>query len=98
MIVDFVSADYGWLSSSDGSLTAHVGLKPGANHDGYFGNDQVLAQVKTAIQLAKETYPDDEHIFIFDNACTHASMLMMLSLLVASPSTPQSLAQTGCSR
>src|SRR5258708_16426350 len=72
MIADFVSANYGWLSSSDGSLTACVGLKPGANHDGYFGNDQVLAQVKTAIQLAKETYLDDEHIFIFDNACTHA--------------------------
>ncbi len=39
MIDDFISADYGWLSSLDGSQTACVGLKPGANHDGYFSND-----------------------------------------------------------
>ncbi len=49
MVAHFVSADYGWLSSADGTEHACVDLKPGKNQDGYFSNDDVLEQVSKAI-------------------------------------------------
>ncbi|KAJ3716723.1 hypothetical protein DFJ43DRAFT_1134541 [Lentinula guzmanii] len=57
MVADFVSADYGWLCSKDGKELARVIFCPGKNCDGYFDNDDILAQ----------TY----HVFVFDNATTH---------------------------
>ena len=72
MISDFISADYGWLCSADGKETVRIELKPGKNHDGYFTNDEVLVQVTTAINLVHKLYPNDDHVFIFDNATTHS--------------------------
>ena len=72
MISDFISADYGWLCSADGKETVHVELKPGKNCNGYFTNDKVLAQVTTAINLVCKLYPNDDHVFIFDNATTYS--------------------------
>ena len=72
MIADFVSADYGWLSSADGIESARVELKPGKNRDGYFSNDELLAQVRKAIHLARKLFPGDDHVFVFDNARSHA--------------------------
>ncbi|KAF8315112.1 hypothetical protein DL93DRAFT_2136065 [Clavulina sp. PMI_390] len=71
MVADFVSADYGWLRGPNGE-SARRSLKPGKNREGYFSNDNVLEQVEAAIDLAKKLYPDDEHVFVFDNARTHS--------------------------
>lgn len=71
MVAHFVSADYGWLEAQDGR-TAMVQLKPGKNRDGYFTNDDVLEQVTNAINLLNELYPNDQHVFVFDNATTHS--------------------------
>ena len=71
MISDFVSADYGWLRSPDGKESARVVIRPGAQRDGYFTNNDILAQVTIAMDILQKHYPEDDHIFVFDNAPTH---------------------------
>ena len=71
MVSDYVSADYGFLRSPDGKESARVLFKLGKSRDGYFTNDDVLAQTEVAMTIASKHFPDDDHIFIFDNATTH---------------------------
>ena len=71
MVSDFISADYGWLRSPDGTESARVLFRPGANREGYFTNEDVLQQVDTAMDILRKHYPNDDHIFIFDNATIH---------------------------
>ena len=71
MISDFISADYGWLRSPDGKETARVLFRPGTNREGYFTNEDVLQQVDNAMDILQKYYPNDDHIFIFDNATIH---------------------------
>lgn len=71
MAADFVSADYGWLHSKDGLKSARVIFRPGKNRDGYFTNDDILKQVASAMDILERDYPDDTHVFVFDNATTH---------------------------
>ena len=70
MVADFISADYGWLRG-DG-CDVHVTLKPGKNKDGYFTNDDVIQQASQAMEILKAHYPNDKHVFVFDNARTHS--------------------------
>lgn len=71
MVADFVSADFGWLRSADGSESAREVFRPGANRDGYFTNEDIVKQAEHAAQIVTARYPDFEHIFIYDNATTH---------------------------
>jgi len=71
MVADFVSADYGWLQSPDGTESARVLIRPGARRDGYFTHTDVIAQVTKAMDILSTYYPNDNHTFIFDNATTH---------------------------
>lgn len=71
MIADFVSAEYGWLRSPDGTQSARSVFRPGANRDGYFTNDDILAQAATAASIVTKHYPQCDHVFIYDNATTH---------------------------
>jgi len=71
MVAHFVSADYGWLQSPDGKETARILFKAGKSREGYFTNENVLEQTQTAKDIAEKYYPNDKHIFIFDNATTH---------------------------
>jgi len=71
MIADFVSADYGWLRSSNGKDSARVIFRPGKNWEGYFMNDDILTQVDHAMTILSKYYPNEDHFFIYDNATTH---------------------------
>lgn len=71
MVADFVSADYGWLCSPDGTERARVLFKPGKNRDGYFDCEDIIDQVGTAMDIIQKHFPHEDHIFIFDNATTH---------------------------
>ena len=71
MIAHFVSADYGWLQSPDGSESACVLFRAGKNREGYFTNDDILSQFRTAVQIVKKYFSGDDHIFVYDNATTH---------------------------
>jgi hypothetical protein len=70
MVADFISADYGWLRNVDGS-SARVLFKAGKNRDGYFNNNNIISHVEAAMEIIKERYPNDDHVFVFDNATTH---------------------------
>ena len=71
MIADFVSADFGWLASPDGKRSARRLFKPGKNHDGYFSNEDIIAQADEAMNILLEYYPEFEHVLIYNNATTH---------------------------
>lgn len=73
MVADFVSAHYGWLQSPDGKESAHVIFCPGKNCEGYFMNEDILAQAEHAMVILSKHYPDEDHFFTYDNASTHLS-------------------------
>jgi hypothetical protein len=71
MVADFVSADYGWLRSASGDEAARVLFKAGKAREGYFTNEDILNHASTAMDLLDKHFPDERHIFIFNNATTH---------------------------
>jgi hypothetical protein len=71
MVSDFVSADYGWLRSPDGKESARVLFKAGKNRDGYFTNEDIVRQTEAAMEIVSKYYPDEDHVFVFDNATAH---------------------------
>ena len=71
MIAHFVSTDYGWLQSPNGAQFASVLFRAGKNWEGYFSNNDILAQFKMAIKLVKMHFSGEDHIFVYDNATTH---------------------------
>lgn len=70
MIADFISMDYGWLASPNSTESAHVQLKAGINHEGYFTNENIIKQADHTINIL-QTHYSEEHILIFDNATTY---------------------------
>ncbi|KAI5822101.1 hypothetical protein K523DRAFT_257501 [Schizophyllum commune Tattone D] len=71
MVADFVSMDHGWLRSLDGERSARVYFHAGKNRDGWFDNEDVLKQAHCAMDILNASYPDEEHVLIYDNATTH---------------------------
>src|SRR5882724_3961011 len=71
MVSNFVSADYLWLQSHEGSQQAQVLFKAGKAWDGYFTNEDILLQATNAMDILQKDYQSENHIFIFDNATTH---------------------------
>ncbi|KIM53772.1 hypothetical protein SCLCIDRAFT_17850 [Scleroderma citrinum Foug A] len=67
MAADFVSADYGWLHSSDGTESARILFHPRKGRDGYFSNNETICYVEKAMAILKKHYPNEDHVFIFDN-------------------------------
>ncbi|KAF9440312.1 hypothetical protein P691DRAFT_793660 [Macrolepiota fuliginosa MF-IS2] len=62
MVADFFSAEYGWLQSPDGKESTY----------GYFDNNSIQQQSEMAMDVLTRHYPDEDHVFIFDNAQTHS--------------------------
>ena len=71
MIADFVSVDFGWLKSPDGTCSARRIMRPGKNRDGYFTCEDIKEQAQKAIDIVSKFYPEYEHQFYYDNASTH---------------------------
>ena len=71
MVIDYVSADYGWLQSPDGKEKACQLFKAGKARDGYFTNEQILVHAMKAMDILEKHYPNNLHIFAYDNATTH---------------------------
>ncbi|KAG2336945.1 hypothetical protein BDR05DRAFT_896000 [Suillus weaverae] len=71
MAADFISADYGWLRSKDGTQSTHVLFRAGKTCDGYYTNNEILQHTESAMSNLEKDYADKDHIFIFDNATTH---------------------------
>lgn len=73
MVANFVSADYGWCASPDGKDSAQVLFHAGKSKEGWFTSANVAAQTREAARICKTYYPDDDHVFVFDNATTHTA-------------------------
>ncbi|SJL08507.1 uncharacterized protein ARMOST_11871 [Armillaria ostoyae] len=73
MVGDFVSPDYGWLKSLDGKEDARVLLRPGKTHDGYQTTEDILKQATRAMDILDHDYPDETHVFAYDNATIHTA-------------------------
>ena len=71
MVADFVSADYGWLRSPDGTESARVLFRAGKNREGYFTNHEIIDQFEKAVNIVRRHYPGENHVFVYDNATTH---------------------------
>jgi hypothetical protein len=71
MVADFVSADYGWLRSPDGKESVWVLFKAGKGHEGYFMNENIKDQMDKAMAILEKYFPNDNHVFLYDNATTH---------------------------
>jgi hypothetical protein len=73
MVSDFVSADHGWLRDTSGTSEgeARVLFDAGKNTEGYFINDDHREQLAKAMVIAKRQWPNEDHVFIYDNARTH---------------------------
>ena len=71
MAAHFVSADYGWLTSPDGKKSARILFRVGKAREGYFDNDNIWKHLALGMELTANYYPDDDHVFVFDNATTH---------------------------
>ncbi|KAG2159587.1 uncharacterized protein EDB93DRAFT_1074222 [Suillus bovinus] len=71
MAVDFVSADYGWLRSRDGTQLACILFCAGKARIGYFTNKEIIWHAEKAMMILEKDYQDDDHVFVFDNASTH---------------------------
>ncbi|EIN08526.1 hypothetical protein PUNSTDRAFT_114017 [Punctularia strigosozonata HHB-11173 SS5] len=71
MVADFVSAEYGWLASPDGTETARWIFKAGKNRDGWFTHVEIIEHVQRAMSILDKHYPHERHVFVFDNATTH---------------------------
>ena len=62
MIADYASPDYGFLQSPDKTENAH---------EGYFMSEDILRQASVVMDLLSKHYPNDDHVFVYDNATTH---------------------------
>ena len=71
MVAHFVLADHGWLCSPDGTESARILFCPGKGRDGYFSNDETIRHIEKAMAILEKHYPNEDHVFIFDNAPTH---------------------------
>lgn len=71
MVADFISADYGWLMSADGTQSTQVLFKAGKQREGYFTNADILNHTRTAMDVLDKDYKDEDHVLVFDNATTH---------------------------
>ncbi|KAH9948611.1 hypothetical protein B0H21DRAFT_777826 [Amylocystis lapponica] len=71
MVADFISADHGWLRSPDGTEDARVVFKAGIGRDGYFINENIVAQAHRMMDVAVKLYPRKRHRAAYDNAPTH---------------------------
>ena len=54
-------------------VESYVTFKAGTNRDGWFTNDDLIAQMERDLPMIEERYPKDEYdiVFAFDNSMTH---------------------------
>jgi hypothetical protein len=70
MVANFFSVDFGWLRGADDVSTQKT-IWPGKQHNGYFEGDNVINQAQETAQIVQVTWPDFDHVFVYDNATTH---------------------------
>ena len=64
------------LLDADGKIIedAQVIIYPGSNGDPWWDTKQLLAQIKSAIQIFDKAHPDCQALFVFNQSLAHASL------------------------
>ena len=70
MVSDFFTAEDRWLKSVLGE-SARLVFRAGKNRDGYLTGQDVVAQFRSAAQIARQRWPEDLIVIVADNATTH---------------------------
>ncbi|KAK0444511.1 uncharacterized protein EV420DRAFT_1622730 [Desarmillaria tabescens] len=79
----FVAAPNGKIVAESNSITSfcsadpltqgHTIFRPEKNCDRYYTNAEILEQVMKAMDILDHDYPNEWHIFAYDNAATHTA-------------------------
>lgn len=64
------------LQNPDGSIArdARKIIYPGSNGDAWWDCEQLLTQMKDAIEIFEAAHPDKQALFVFDQSSAHASL------------------------
>lgn len=77
-VSDFICSEMGRLilRDQDGNIVqdAQKIIFPGANGDPWWDTEQLIAQIKSAIEIFEAAHPGCQALFIFDQSSTHASL------------------------
>ncbi|KAJ3780523.1 hypothetical protein GGU10DRAFT_397774 [Lentinula aff. detonsa] len=79
MVADFVLPDHALLKARQmkdekGQLKhARVLFQPGKTRDGYQTTQNILDQATIAMDILDADYPDEQHVFAYDNATIHTA-------------------------
>ena len=77
-VSDFINPESGRLilRDSEGKITcdARKIIYPGTNGDQWWDCNQLIAQMKEAIQIFEAAHPGKQALFIFDQSSAHASL------------------------
>ena len=63
-----------YLCPCHGKFGAVKSIKPGVNKDGYWVNDDVIAQVQEMLPLWEARHPDCTGVFMFDHSSNHMKL------------------------
>ena len=78
-VSDFICSQTGQLVilNKDGEIicSACKIIFPGVNGDPWWDNDQLMVQVKNAIEIFETSHPGCQVVFIFDQSWAHTSLL-----------------------
>jgi hypothetical protein len=67
---------------------ARVLFEAGKNREGYFTHANVRAQTIVAMDILDKYYPNEDHVFIFDNATTHTKRATNALAVASMPKFP----------
>ena len=77
-VSDFINEEDGRLVllDQDGNILrdAQKIIYPGSNGDAWWDNEQLMAQIRSAIEIFEAAHPDCQALFIFDQSSAHASL------------------------
>lgn len=77
-VSDFINEEDGRLVllDQDGNILcdARKIIYPGSNGDAWWDNKQLMAQIRSAIEIFEAAHPDCQALFIFDQSSAHASL------------------------
>ena len=77
-VSDFINEKTGRLVVMDESgeiiKDAQKIIFPGSRGDAWWDTDQLLAQIKPAIEIFEEAHPGCQALFVFDQSSAHASL------------------------
>jgi hypothetical protein len=77
-VSDFINEESGRLvlhgDNGDIVKDARKIIYPGANGDAWWDNEQLLTQIRNAIEIFETMHPGCQALFIFDQSSAHASL------------------------